>query len=44
MLTVCFDCEGIIYHEFLPRGQTVNKEYYLRVMKRLERGSEEEKA
>jgi hypothetical protein len=35
MLTVCFDCEGIIRNEFLPHGQTVNKEFYLRVMKRL---------
>ena len=25
MLTVSFDCEGIIHHEFLPHGQTVNK-------------------
>jgi hypothetical protein len=33
--TVFFDCEGIIHHEFLPRGQIVNKEYYLKVMKRL---------
>jgi len=35
MLTVCFECEGIICHEFQPGGQTVKKEYYLRVMKRL---------
>jgi len=35
MLTVSFDCEGIIHHEFLLRGQTVNKEYYLKVMQRL---------
>jgi hypothetical protein len=34
-LTVFFDCEDIIHHEFLPRGQTVNKEYYLKVMQRL---------
>ena len=27
MLTVSFDCEGIIHHEFLLRGQMVNKEY-----------------
>lgn len=30
-----FDCEGVIHHEFLPRGQTVNKKYYLKVMERL---------
>jgi len=35
MLTVCFECEDIIHHEFQPHGQTVNKEYYLRVIKRL---------
>ena len=35
ILTVVFDCEGIIHHDFLPCGQTVNKEYYLNVMKRL---------
>jgi len=33
--TVFFDCEGIIHHEFLPYGQIVNKEYYLKVIKRL---------
>ena len=35
MLSTFFDCEGIIHHEFLPRFQTVNKDYYLKVMKRL---------
>jgi hypothetical protein len=35
MLTVCFDCEGIIHHEFLLHGQTLNTEYYLKVMQRL---------
>ncbi|XP_018055293.1 PREDICTED: uncharacterized protein LOC108691868 [Atta colombica] len=25
----------IVHHEFLPEGQTVNKEYYLDVMRRL---------
>jgi len=33
--TVFIDCEGIIHYEFLPCGQIVNKEYYLKVMKRL---------
>ena len=32
-LSLCF--EGVIHHEFLPHGQTVNKEYYLEVIKRL---------
>jgi hypothetical protein len=35
MLAVFLNCEGIICHEFLSRGQTVNKEYYLKVMKTL---------
>jgi hypothetical protein len=38
-----FYCEGIMHHEFLSHGQTVDKEYYLKVMKRL-RGSEEKNA
>lgn len=35
LLTVFFDCEGVVHAEFLPDGQTVNKEYYLQVMRRL---------
>jgi len=35
MLTVFFDSEGVVHFEFLPQGQTVNKEYYLEVMQRL---------
>ena len=35
MLTVFFDCRGVVHSEFLPEGQTVNKEYYLGVMRRL---------
>ena len=35
MLTVFFDSEGVVHYEFLPQGQTVNKEYYLEVMQRL---------
>ena len=35
MLTVFFDYSGVVHSEFLPEGQTVNKEYYLSVMKRL---------
>jgi len=27
------DYNGIVHHEFLPEGQTVNKEYYLDVMR-----------
>ena len=35
MLTVFFDYCGVVHYEFLPTGQTVNKEYYLSVMRRL---------
>lgn len=35
LLTVFFDCRGVVHSEFLPPGQTVNKEYYLSVLKRL---------
>ena len=35
MLTVFMDYNGIVHHEFLSEGQTVNKEYYLGVMRRL---------
>ncbi|UYV81262.1 hypothetical protein LAZ67_20000574 [Cordylochernes scorpioides] len=35
LLTVFFDCRGVVHHEFLPQGITVNKEYYLQVMRNL---------
>ncbi|KAL7726506.1 hypothetical protein ACLKA6_001128 [Drosophila palustris] len=35
MLTVFFDIRGVVHSQFLPEGQTVNKEYYLGVMRRL---------
>lgn len=35
MLTIFFDYRGVVHYEFLPPGQTVNKEYYLSVMRRL---------
>jgi histone-lysine N-methyltransferase SETMAR len=35
LLTVFFDYRGVVHKEFLPTGQTVNKEYYLSVMQRL---------
>ncbi|UYV73654.1 hypothetical protein LAZ67_11000230 [Cordylochernes scorpioides] len=35
LLTVLFDCRGVVHHEFLPQGRTVNKEYYLQVMRNL---------
>ena len=35
MLIIFFDCEGGVHYEFAPRGQTINKEYYVEVLKRL---------
>ena len=35
MLTVFMDYNSIVHHEFLPEGQTINKEYYLDIMRRL---------
>ena len=32
LLTVFFDCNDMVHHEFLPQGRTVNKEYYLEVI------------
>jgi hypothetical protein len=29
------DCEGAVYQEFVPPGQTVNQHYYLDILKRL---------
>ena len=35
LLTVFFNYRGVVHQEFLRRGRTVNKEYYLEVMRRL---------
>jgi hypothetical protein len=35
MLMVSFGIEGVVHHEFLRQGQTVNRWYYLEVLKRL---------
>jgi len=35
MLVVCFDWQGVIHYDFIPRGQTVNKEFYVAVLKHL---------
>ena len=32
---VFFDCNGVVHRKFLPRARTVNKEYYLKVMRQL---------
>ena len=33
LLTVFFDCHGAVHQKFLSQGRTVNKEYYLKVMR-----------
>ena len=35
MLVVFFDSTDIMHHEYAPRGQTVNQEYYKSVLERL---------
>lgn len=35
MLTVFFDQQGIVHHEYAPQGQTITKEYYVQVLTRL---------
>jgi transposase len=35
VMLVFFDWQGIIHHEFVPRCQAVNKEFYIAVLKRL---------
>jgi len=35
MLLAFFDSEGIVHHEYAPDGQTINKEFYLEVLRRL---------
>ena len=35
MLIVFFYWKGIVHYEFVPRGETVNKQFYLNVLKRL---------
>lgn len=35
LLTAFFDSQGVVHHEFLPQGQTVNRHYYNEVLRRL---------
>jgi len=37
------DYNGIVYHQFLPEGQKVNKEYYLGIMRRLREAVRQER-
>ena len=33
MLPAFFDSEGIVHHEYTPDGQTINKEFYMEVLR-----------
>ena len=35
MLTCFFNSRGIVHHEYVPEGQTINKDYYLEILRRL---------
>ena len=35
MLTVFFDHEGVVHHEYAPPGQTITKDYYIEVLRQL---------
>jgi len=35
MLIVFFDIRGMVHHEFVPKGQIVNAEFYCNVLRRL---------
>ena len=35
LLTFFFDASGVVHHEYLPEGSTVNQTYYIEVLKRL---------
>ena len=35
MLLAFFDSEGIVHHEYAPGGETMNKEFYVEVLRRL---------
>jgi hypothetical protein len=36
MLIVFFGYEGVVHHELFPKGQKLNKEFYLKVLRRLQ--------
>ena len=35
MLLAFFDAEGIVQHDYVPNGQTINKEFYVEVLRSL---------
>ena len=38
MLTIFFDDQGVVYHKYASEGQTINKQYYLEVLRYLGTG------
>ena len=43
LFTVLFDCNGVVHNEFLLQSRTVNKEYYLDIMRRLREASRQKR-
>ena len=35
MFIVFFDIHGVVYHEYVPEGESVNAKFYVEVLKRL---------
>jgi hypothetical protein len=35
MFSTSFDIKGTVHFDFIPQGQTVNKAYYVKIMKQL---------
>ncbi len=35
MLIFFFDSKGVIHHEYVPKGQTINAMFYIQVLDRL---------
>jgi hypothetical protein len=35
VLIAFFDIDGVVHHEFVPHGQTVNGHFYVQVLQRL---------
>lgn len=42
MLVIFFDQKGIVHHEFVPRGQMVNKHLHQEILARLRDAVQEE--
>jgi hypothetical protein len=35
VVIIFFGCEGVVLHEFVPKGQAVNREFHLEVLRHL---------